>query len=92
MMNDRSKPAQAPEMLRPSGKWADTRAMVNDFKARRDKNLAWLRSTQEPLRDTYTKFPIGIVDTYQALLMVPAHNERHLAQIDEVKQSAGFPK
>jgi hypothetical protein len=89
---DRSKPAEAPEMLRPSGKWPNPDAMVNDFRARRDKNLGWLRVTQEPLRSTYTKLPFGVADTYQALLLIPAHTERHLAQINEVKASAGFPK
>jgi hypothetical protein len=36
--------------------------------------------------------PFGVADTYQALLLIPAHTERHLAQINEVKASAGFPK
>jgi hypothetical protein len=92
MMKDRSKPAQAPEMLKPSGKWTTTAALVSEFQVRRDKNLAWLRATQDELRSTYIKFSIGMVDTYQALLLVPAHTERHLAQIGEVKASADFPK
>jgi Domain of Unknown Function (DUF1080)/DinB superfamily len=92
MITDRSKPAQAPEPLRPSGKWPTTQAMVDEFRARRDKNLEWIRETAEPLRSTYTKMPMGVVDTYQALLLIPAHTERHLAQIDEVKASSGFPK
>jgi hypothetical protein len=92
MMKDRSKPAKAPEMLIPSGKWPTPAALIAEFQSRRDRNLAWLRGTQDPLRSTYTKFSIGIVDTYQALLLVPAHTERHLAQIEEVKASPGFPK
>jgi hypothetical protein len=89
---DRSRPAQAPEMLRPSGKWKTRQALADEFRARRDRNIAWIRSTQEPLRHTYTKMPMGVVDTYQALLMIPSHTERHLAQISEVKSSAGYPK
>jgi hypothetical protein len=92
MMTDRTTRAQAPEVLRPSGKWPTVQAMLEEFRARRDRNLAWLRSTQEPLRTKYTKAPMAVVDTYQALLLVPAHTERHLAQIDEVKSSPGFPK
>jgi hypothetical protein len=92
MITDRSKPAQAPEMLRPSGKWPTIQAMVEEFRTRRDRNLAWLRNTQEPLRTMYTKMPFGVGDTYQALLLLPAHAERHLAQIEEVKSSPGFPK
>jgi hypothetical protein len=92
MVTDRSKPAQAPEMLKPSGKWPTVKAMIEEFRVRRDRNLSWLRSTQEPLRTTYTKMPFGVVDAYQALLMIPAHTERHLGQINEVKSSPGFPK
>jgi hypothetical protein len=32
------------------------------------------------------------IDAYQWLLFLCAHTERHLAQIREVKASAGFPK
>jgi hypothetical protein len=92
MMTDRSKPAQAPETLKPSGKWPTSRALIEEFRARRDRNLSWLRSTQEPLRFAYTKMPFGVADVYQALLLVPAHTERHLEQIKEVKASPGFPK
>jgi hypothetical protein len=92
MMTDRSTRAQAPEMLKPSGKWPTTQAMLEEFRTRRDRNLSWLRSTQEPLRTTHAKMPFGVVDTYQALLLIPGHTERHLAQINEVKSSPGFPK
>jgi hypothetical protein len=35
---------------------------------------------------------MGTIDVYQMLLMIPAHTERHLAQIKEVKSSPGYPK
>jgi hypothetical protein len=92
MMTDRTTRAQAPEMLRPSGKWLTMQAMIEEFRTRRDRNITWVRSTQEPLRITYTKMPFGVVETYQALLLIPAHTERHLAQINEVKSSSGYPK
>lgn len=91
-LKDRSTRAEAPEVLRPSGKWPTIQALVNEFRLRRDRNITWLRETQEDLRNKYSMFPTGSTEVYQALLLLPAHNERHLAQIAEVKSSPGYPK
>jgi len=91
-IKNRSRPAQAPEQMRPTGKWTANEALIDEFKIRRDKSLAWVAQTQEDLCNTYTKSAVGVIDTYQALLLIPAHTERHLAQINEVKGSAGYPK
>src|SRR6185436_9092419 len=80
-MKDRSKPAQAPEIFRPSGKWASHEALVDEFKARRDRNIEWLWTTRDDLRGNFVNFATGVIDTYQALLAIPAHTERHLAQV-----------
>jgi hypothetical protein len=91
-MNDRSKPAQAPEAFKPSGKWTSHEALVEEFKARRDRNIKWLWETRDDLRGTLVKFGPGTVDAYQALLAVPAHTERHLKQVTEVMAAPNYPK
>lgn len=91
-MKDRSKPAQAPDMFKPSSKWTTREALVTDFKARRDANIVWLWETRDDLRGKFVKFGPNVVDVYQMLLAIPAHNERHLAQIAEIKASANYPK
>jgi hypothetical protein len=91
-MKDRSNPAQAPEIFRPSGKWASQEALVEEFKARRDRNIEWLWTTRDDLRGSFVKFGPGTVDAYQVLLAVAAHTERHLAQAAEVKASPNYPK
>lgn len=92
MMKDRSKPAQAPEPFKPSGRWANRDALINEYKARRDADIAWLWETHDDLRGKFVKFDAGVVDVYQMLLAVPAHNERHLAQIAQIKASPNYPK
>jgi hypothetical protein len=92
MITSRSRPAQAPEALRPTGKWTTTDALVEEFRDRRDRNLAWVRETQDNLRGSYTKLGTVSRDVYQALLLIPAHIERHLAQINEVKADPKYPK
>jgi hypothetical protein len=91
-MNDRSQPAQAPEMFKPSGKWTSREAVLDEWKARRDRNIKWLWETRDDLRGTLVKFGPGMVDAYQVLLAVPAHTERHLKQIAEVMASPNYPK
>lgn len=91
-MKDRSKPAQAPEPFKPSGKWSTQAALINEFKLRRDANIRWLWETRDDLRGKFIKFGPGSVDIYQMLLAIPAHNERHLAQIAEIKAAPGYPR
>jgi hypothetical protein len=90
---DRSHKATAPEILKPTGKWKGGPDLVNEFKLRRTYNEIWLRDTAQDLRGHYLKTPTGtVLSVYQVLEIVPAHSERHLQQILEVKDSPGYPK
>lgn len=91
-MTDRSKPAQAPEMFKPSGRWKTRESLIDEYKSRRDANIEWLWETRDDLRNKFVKFGAGSVDVYQMLLAIPAHNERHLQQIAEIKASPNYPK
>ena len=92
-VTDRSQKAQAPEMLKPVNKWPTRDALVKDFNAARDKNIAWLKSTTEDLRAHAAPHPaFGPLDVHQWILLLAGHSARHTAQIEEVKTSAGYPK
>lgn len=92
-VTDRSKKAQAPEMLKPINKWATKDALVKDFNAARDKNIAWLKTTKEDLRAHAAPHPaFGSLDLHQWVLLIAGHAARHTAQIEEVKTAAGYPK
>jgi len=92
-VTDRTKKAQAPEMLKPVNKWATKEALVKDFNASRDKTIAWTKTTTEDLRGHAAPHPaFGPLDLHQWVLLVGGHSARHTAQIEEVKTTAGFPK
>ena len=92
-MTDRSTKAQAPEMLKPTNKWAAKDALVTDFNAARDKTIAWLKGTTEDLRAHAVPHPaFGTLDVHQWVLLLASHSARHTAQIEEVKTAAGYPK
>jgi hypothetical protein len=90
---DRSKKAQAPEMLRPSNRWADAPALTKQFEADRAKTIDFMRTTPEDLRGRWTAHPVfKEMDVYQWILLIGAHSSRHTAQINEVKVRPEFPK
>jgi len=92
-MPDRSHKAQAPEMLRPTGRWATQADLTKAFEDARKSNMDYIRTTNDDLRDHFFDHPaFGTLDGYQWLLLISAHSARHTAQIEEVKADPNFPK
>ena len=90
---DRSHKAQAPEMLRPTGRWATEVDLSKAFEDARKANMEYIRTTNDDLRDHFFDHPVfGTLDGYQWLLLVATHSARHTAQIEEVKADPNFPK
>jgi uncharacterized damage-inducible protein DinB len=92
MIEDRSHKATAPEPIVPSGKFATPADAAREFTARRDRSLAYARTTQDELRIHVADGPTGKMDSYQFLLLMAVHAGRHTAQIKEVESNANFPK
>jgi uncharacterized damage-inducible protein DinB len=90
---DRSHKAQAPEFLRPTGRWATEADLTKAFEDSRKATMDYVRTTNDDLRDHFFDHPVfGTMDGYQWLLLISAHSERHTAQIEEVKADPNFPK
>ncbi|MGA7696383.1 MAG: DinB family protein [Candidatus Sulfotelmatobacter sp.] len=90
---DRSHKAQAPEFLRPTGRWATEADLTKAFEDSRAATMEYVRTTNDDLRDHFFDHPvIGTLDGYQWLLLISAHSARHTAQIEEVKADPNFPK
>lgn len=90
---DRSHKAQAPEMLRPTGRWATEAELAKAFEDARKANMDYVGTTNDDLRDHFFNHPVfGPLDGYQWLLLIATHSARHTAQIEEVKADPNFPK
>ncbi|MGB2606226.1 MAG: DinB family protein [Candidatus Sulfotelmatobacter sp.] len=90
---DRSHKAQAPEFLRPTGRWATEGDLTKAFEESRKATMDYVRTTDDDLRDHFFDHPmLGTMDGYQWLLLISAHSARHTAQIEEVKADPNFPK
>jgi len=60
----------------------DSRKMLSEFVA----------TTGDDMRDHVVTLPFGAFDSYQMILFIAAHSNRHTQQIEEVKADPNFPK
>lgn len=93
MIPDRTTKAQAPEILKPIGRWATRDLLTEDFKKSRGSAITFIKDSNESLRDHFGPNPVfKELDAYQWILFMAAHTKRHTAQILEVKADPNFPK
>jgi hypothetical protein len=89
---DRTSKFQAPEVLKPTNRWATRDALTKDFLAAREKTAAYVKTTTDDLRGHAGPHPVfKMLDGYQWVLLLSGHAARHTAQIQEVKTTAGYP-
>ena len=89
---DRSQKATAPEPLVPSQRFATPADAAGEFTLRRDKTIAYAKTTTDDLRVHVGPGPAGPMDAYEFVLLIAAHSARHTAQIREVQANAAYPK
>ncbi len=93
VVTDRSNKFQAPERVRPTGRWASPEETIQEFEKLRARTIAYVETTSDDLRNHFAKFgPSGEIDAYQFLLVLSGHSERHTIQIHDVKSDPNFPK
>ncbi|HKQ76975.1 MAG TPA: DinB family protein [Blastocatellia bacterium] len=90
---NRSVKVQAPEMLKPTNRWATPGELIKAFNASRDNTISYIKETQDDLRSHFRPHPVfKDLDGYQWLILISGHSARHTAQINEVKEDPGYPK
>lgn len=93
MIESRERKVKTSEPFEPkNAKWSGLQPALDDFKQSRNNHIQYVRTTTESLRDHVTDTPLGAIDAYQLLIFLSAHTNRHVAQIEEIKASAGYPK
>jgi hypothetical protein len=84
--------AKAPEEMAPRQRFSDGPAALAGFLDARQRTMAFVAATQAPLRDyIYRHFALGRLNSYQWLILLALHAERHSAQIGEIRREPGFP-
>lgn len=91
-VRSRNATLPAPDPFVPTGRFADIGATLQVFDQQRDALIGYVKATEADFRTHYFKHPaLGLLDTYQAVLVIASHGERHRKQIEEVKADPGFP-
>ena len=91
--NRSASKAQAPEVLRPTGRFTTKKELIEAFTAARKKTIDYVRATNDPLKNHVANHPTwGEMTTYQWLVFIAVHADRHAAQLEDVKSDGNFPK
>ena len=90
MVPDRSVKRQAPDQLVPTGRWSPAETLEH-FEKSRARTIEFLKDTPD-LRGHTSDSPFGPMDSYEWIIFISAHSERHTKQILEVKADPNFPK
>jgi uncharacterized damage-inducible protein DinB len=82
---------QAPEVIRPTGRWP-LAELLPEFEATRRRTREFAAATNGDLRrHSFPHLQLGVLDCYQWLVLIGSHCDRHRVQIERVKASVGFP-
>ncbi len=92
MISDRSFRVKTREGFIPTGQFGDAKQTLKVFDEKREALIKYVKETKDDLRNHFADSPFGLVDTYQLLLFISAHTQRHTLQIEELKANSGFPK
>ena len=84
---DRSMRFDASDQSRPRGRFSTLAEAVAHFQTVRERTLRLVVETSEDLRATQVTHPhhvVGVISTYECLLLMGSHAQRHALQIEEV--------
>jgi hypothetical protein len=92
-ITNRAQKFQAPEVVKPNGRWKTRDDLLTNFDKTRGQTIEWVKANKIDLRNHFADNPLmGVIDGFQWLLFAIGHSERHLAQLKEVKTDAKYPK
>lgn len=72
--------------------WKSAEQAIVFFKELRNKNIRYMKSTTEDLRNRVVQTPLGWLDCYQLYLLIGAGTYQYAMQIQNLRNSPGFPE
>jgi len=90
VVGDRSRKMQSPEGGRPRGRFASLAEAAAQFKTARDGVIQFVEHFTEDLRASEVTHPhpaAGNVSTYEMVIIIAKHAERHAKQIEEIRNT-----
>ena len=93
MVPDRTRKMESPETGRPRGRYRSLDEASAEFRTARAGIIEFVEQSNEDLRGTEVTHPhpmAGIVSTFEMIIVMAKHAERHALQIEEIKNSPAF--
>jgi uncharacterized damage-inducible protein DinB len=90
VLGDRSRKMQSPEAGQPRGRFADLAEAASQFKTTCDGVIQFVEQHPEDLRASEVTHPhpaAGNVSTYEMVIIIAKHAERHAKQIEEIRDT-----
>ena len=92
LAESRKAKLRAPDALKPTGRWP-LAELWPEFEATRKRTREFTAAASEDLRRrSAPHFRFGRLDGCQWLVLIGSHCDRHCAQSERLKTSAGFPR
>ncbi len=84
MFDNRSQKVTTFDVFDPKLRPEALEITIKEFNELRTEHLNWTKKIDADLRNRYAETPFGVIDVYQAIIFISAHNRRHVLQIKEV--------
>lgn len=88
---NRSKKMEAPERVRPRGRYDSLASALDQFRENRERTIAYIATCEDDLRTRATQHLLGRMSCQECLMVLIAHPIRHAEQIREIQQAPGYP-
>ncbi len=86
----RAEKLEAPERVRPRGRYGSLSAALAQFNANRDRTIQYVESCEDDLRMRVTQHSLGRISCQECLSVLIVHPLRHAEQIREIRESTGY--
>ena len=91
-LKDRTQKSKAPAGLVPTNRYPTKKELIAAFKIAREKTMLYVKNTKDALKNHIVSHPVfGELTAFQWLVMIPAHANRHVTQLEEVMAMKEFP-
>jgi hypothetical protein len=87
---DRSSKRNAPEHVLPAGRFASLAEALGEYRKTRAELAAFVENSNDDFRRKLVQHPVAEMDGHQLFLLIAAHSDRHVMQIEAIKSSAAY--
>lgn len=92
-VTNRIQKFNAPEQVRPNGRWKTRDELLANFEKQRAQTTEFMKANKVDMRNHFMDNPlVGMIDSFQWFLFAVGHSERHLLQLKEVKVDPNYPR